>query len=80
VNWLADKGVRWYDLGGEVLEPGLRQFKKGLVGKSGVVVAMPGEFDAWTHPVGHMVAEGIYGLRTARNAVQGLFRRNPAVR
>ena len=75
VNWLSDKKVRWYDLGGEAMEPGLRQFKKGLVGKSGVVLAMPGELDYWTHAVGQIVADGIYGFRAARGAVLSLLSR-----
>jgi hypothetical protein len=34
VEWLSTLPVRWYDLGGEALDAGLRQFKKGLVGKA----------------------------------------------
>src|SRR5207249_1458977 len=35
VGWVATLGARWYDLGGEAGTPGLRQFKKGLVGNRG---------------------------------------------
>lgn len=45
VQWLRERGVRWYDLGGGIDNPGLRQFKAGLVGSSGSVIAMPGEFE-----------------------------------
>ncbi len=41
---LRDSGARWYDLGGEAGEEGLRQFKKGLVGKRGSIVELPSEF------------------------------------
>lgn len=40
---LKQQGARWYDLGGECGEGGLRQFKNGLVGKRGVIVATRGE-------------------------------------
>lgn len=75
VSWLAGRGVRWYDLGGEAHEPGLRQFKKGLTGKAGAIVPMGGEFDAWHDPVGRLVSEGIYGARAAKGAMQALFGR-----
>jgi lipid II:glycine glycyltransferase (peptidoglycan interpeptide bridge formation enzyme) len=75
VSWLAGRGVRWYDLGGEAHEPGLRQFKKGLTGKAGAIVPMAGEFDAWRDPVGRLVSEGIYGARAAKGALQSLLGR-----
>ena len=34
----AKEGVRWYDLGGDTGDPGLRQFKSGLTGTVGRVV------------------------------------------
>lgn len=43
--WLRSQSARWYDLGGEAGDHGLRQFKKGLVGKRGAIVNMPGEFE-----------------------------------
>ncbi len=70
VNWLPELGVRWYDLGGEALEPGLRQFKKGLVGKRGAVVTTPGEYDRWTGAAGRLAADGIYALRRVQRAVR----------
>jgi hypothetical protein len=77
VNWLSEdggrKGVRWYDLGGEMREPGLRQFKKGLAGKAGAILEMPGEFDYWTNPVGHLVADGIYSMRAAKSGMRALL-------
>jgi lipid II:glycine glycyltransferase (peptidoglycan interpeptide bridge formation enzyme) len=72
VNWLTGKGVHWYDLGGKAMDPGLRQFKKGLVGKCGAILPMQSEFDYWTDPLGRAVADGIYGIRAARGALRSL--------
>ena len=44
VQWLRGRSARWYDLGGEAGESGLRQFKKGLVGKHGAIIVSPGEY------------------------------------
>lgn len=43
LEFVKDQGAKWYDLGGEAGTTGLRQFKKGLAGKNGVVLEMPGE-------------------------------------
>lgn len=59
-------GARWYDLGGEVGSQGLRQFKKGLVGREGAVVELPGEWDFWTDPVGRYAADAMFALRRAK--------------
>jgi len=74
-GWLSREGVHWYDLGGEVQDPGLKQFKKGFVGKSGAVVAAAGEFDAWTSAPGRLVADAVYGLRDLKRAARFLGRR-----
>lgn len=65
VNWLHPQGLRWYDLGGEALDPGLKQFKKGFVGKSGAVVSIAGEHDVWTSLRGRLTADVMYGARDA---------------
>jgi lipid II:glycine glycyltransferase (peptidoglycan interpeptide bridge formation enzyme) len=59
-GWLAERGVCWYDLGDGF--GGLRQFKQGFVGKSGVVLTT-GEFDRWLNPQSRMVGGAIYGAR-----------------
>jgi hypothetical protein len=42
VRWLkAHSRARWYDLGGNDGFSGLHRFKKGLVGKTGVIVSLP---------------------------------------
>lgn len=74
--WLNREGVRWYDLGGEVLDPGLRQFKKGFVGKSGAVVSAAGEFDRWSSVRGRLAADAIYRLRDLKRAAGSLRHRS----
>jgi hypothetical protein len=66
--------ARWYDLGGEAGEPGLRQFKKGLVGKRGVVLPMLGEHDFWTNGIGRLTGDAIFAVRAARHAGRQLVR------
>jgi hypothetical protein len=70
VCWLCRQDVRWYDLGGEADQQGLRQFKKGLVGKRGVTVVMDGEYDRWTHLSGRVAADLIFTLREARRTIR----------
>jgi CelD/BcsL family acetyltransferase involved in cellulose biosynthesis len=70
VGWLAGLGVRWYDLGGEAGDAGLRQFKSGLVGTAGVVVRMPGELDRWTRLPGRLAADCVFALRGLKRVVR----------
>ena len=77
LRWLSDKGVRWYDLGGEALEPGLRHFKKGLAGKRGTVLSLTGEYDRWPNLQSRWMADLIYGAREAKRAIRSLRRAKP---
>ncbi|MFZ5676952.1 MAG: lipid II:glycine glycyltransferase FemX [Pseudomonadota bacterium] len=70
VQWLNEQGIAWYDLGGASHEPGLRQFKKGFVGKAGKILAMEGEHDRWTSTLGRMSADLIFGARHLRRRVR----------
>jgi hypothetical protein len=70
IRWLSTQKVRWYDLGGEAQEPGLRQFKKGLVGKRGTVVTMNGEYDFWMQASARLAADTIYGLRGVQRIIR----------
>jgi hypothetical protein len=72
--------ARWYDLGGEAGEDGLRQFKKGLVGKSGVVLPMLGEFDFWTSRLGRLSGDTVFAARAARRTARLLARRAASFR
>jgi len=71
-RWLADLGIRWYDLGGEALSDGLRQFKKGFVGKNGAVVYMAGEYDRWADSRARFAADAIYLLRAGQRVYRSL--------
>ncbi len=48
VDWLKvhAPACRWYDLGGDCGNEGLRQFKTGLVGRHGRTAPLPGSFEA----------------------------------
>jgi hypothetical protein len=70
VDWLHQHGYHWYDLGGAAHEPGLRQFKKGFVGKSGHIVVMEGEFDRWASVSGRLSADIIFSMRQLRRRIR----------
>lgn len=72
VGWLRQRGLQWYELGGEAGGPGMRQYKKGLVGKEGGVVALAGEFILCRDPISHAFAAAIDGLRTAKSGTKAL--------
>ncbi len=71
MRWLTSQNVRWYELGGTG-DPGIRQFKKGLIGKRGVVLET-GEYDKWASISGRLASDLIYRVRDARNLL-GRFR------
>jgi lipid II:glycine glycyltransferase (peptidoglycan interpeptide bridge formation enzyme) len=65
--------TRWYDLGGAP-EPGLRQFKSGFVGKAGVVVTLPGEFDYAAGPRAKLALRLISAVRMARDLIRSTLK------
>lgn len=75
VNWLHEQGDRWYDLGGGAMEPRLEQFKRGLVGKAGRCLAMPGEHDFWSGPSGRVAGELVYRARDVQRMVRAALGR-----
>jgi hypothetical protein len=70
VNELRRGRSLWYDLGGEAGSDGLRQFKAGLVGSSGAVVVMPGEFRNTPDLLNELATNSIFGLQAARRRVR----------
>lgn len=68
VDWLKREGFKWYDLGGESLSDGLRQFKRGLVGKQGCVLEGNIELEYAGSASGRMAAEVIFAIRSAKRA------------
>ena len=70
LGWLRGRSARWYDLGGAANDPHLDHFKTGLVGKRGVKLELPGEFDFWTRSRGRLTGDVIYRLRDLQRAVR----------
>ncbi|MEQ8824677.1 MAG: peptidoglycan bridge formation glycyltransferase FemA/FemB family protein [Filomicrobium sp.] len=67
----SDPDVRWYDLDNDAFgNPGLRQFKSGLVGRRGVIFELPGEFEYCCHRRSRITADLVQGLRQGRNLFQ----------
>ncbi|MGE5260593.1 MAG: lipid II:glycine glycyltransferase FemX [Actinomycetota bacterium] len=66
VERLSARGHRWYDLGGESLSEGLRQFKRGLVGREGRIVEANVDYELSGSATGRMVAELVFGVRAAK--------------
>jgi lipid II:glycine glycyltransferase (peptidoglycan interpeptide bridge formation enzyme) len=63
IKWLHNQGVSWYDLGGSADNAGLRQFKSGLIGKTGVEGILPGEFDCCESATSRIAATVGFELR-----------------
>ena len=72
---MTEPSIKWYDLGGAAMDDRLPQFKRGLVGRTGVIVEMNGEFDHWKPGIGHFVARGLYGLRASKGWLEAYVRR-----
>ncbi len=70
IDDLREQPVRWYDLGGEAGDQGLKQFKKGLVGREGHVLCMPGEFELKGSMAGSIAAELIFAARAVSRIVK----------
>jgi GNAT acetyltransferase-like protein len=66
VEQLSARGYQWYDLGGESLSEGLRQFKRGLVGREGRIVEANVDYEQSGSATGRMIAEMVFGVRAAR--------------
>jgi lipid II:glycine glycyltransferase (peptidoglycan interpeptide bridge formation enzyme) len=66
----ADARVRWYDLGGDDADQGLHQFKKGFVGKGGVIETTPPIYHRCGSAMSCFTGRAVYGLR-ALKAVLG---------
>ncbi len=66
IECLSKRGHQWYDLGGESLSEGLRQFKRGLVGREGRVVEANVDFEHSGSRTGRMIAEIVFGARAAK--------------
>lgn len=72
-QWITSKGVKWYDLGGAAGNDGLRQFKRGFVGKEGALLPMESEFNRWCGPRERMVASAIFALRSMHRHLRNII-------
>lgn len=70
VDLLSEPAVKWYDIGGEVQNEGLRYFKVGFVGETGVIADASSEFHYCNDGISHVAAKAIYGLRAAKNMLE----------
>jgi Acetyltransferase (GNAT) domain len=62
--------ANWYDLGTSSDEPGLAQFKSGLIGKEGLMLEVPGEFDFASGLKAKLALKLVYGARGARRILR----------
>lgn len=62
---LKEQGCRWYDLGGDSGSAGLRQFKSGMVGRTGRIAPLPGDFDRRGSGSGSIAVRGALAGRAA---------------
>jgi lipid II:glycine glycyltransferase (peptidoglycan interpeptide bridge formation enzyme) len=70
IKYLHSRKTAWYDLGGGADNAGLRQFKSGLIGKSGVEAIMPGEFDCCESAVSRISAAVGFELRKLNTSIR----------
>lgn len=75
INWLREQGCRWYDLGGDSGSKGLRQFKAGMVGRSGQIVPLHGDFERCSSIRSRAAVKIAFGLREAFMQSKHLLRR-----
>lgn len=68
---LAEQELRWYDLGGGN-DPGLHQFKRGFVGKKGVVLPLHGEYGRSGSVSGQILTDMLYVMRNAQLRIRRL--------
>jgi hypothetical protein len=69
VGWLRERGARRYDLGEGFTNPGLRQFKAGLVGTTGFVAPLLGNFEACDNAASLWIARAATGLRGVQQRI-----------
>ncbi len=73
-EWAQGQGCSWYDLGGDSGSKGLRQFKSGMVGRTGRIVPLPGDFEL-CHSLSSVAAVKLaLGYREAQDVVGRIAR------
>jgi hypothetical protein len=74
VTRLSGGPARWYDLGGAPEGSTLGQFKAGLAGKRGRIVAQLGERDRWVRTSNRIAADSLFQLRGLAQAARKRLR------
>ena len=80
ITQLREDGCGWYDLGGACENPGLRQFKSGLVGKHGATPELPGYFDLAAGALNSLAARSVFKLRDYLGSARERFGRTTSTR
>ena len=70
IQFLAQRGVHWYDLGSDAADPELRDFKAALASRGGATVTMPGAFEYCPSAVGRVASDSIRALRDVGRGMQ----------
>ena len=71
MNWLGEmEDVHWLDMGGDGDDEGMRHFKKGMIGKAGLIVDTPREFHIWHNHVSWMITESILSGRAVNRNIR----------
>ncbi len=76
--WVAEhlcnrEDIKWYDLGGNDLDAGLHQFKKGFVGKTGDILQAPARYHFTSSIAASLVGSAIFWLRDSKAEVQRII-------
>ena len=75
IGWLREHTpARWYDLGGTDGFQGLHQFKKGMVGDTGLIVPVPPSANFATYRLPFMLGEAAFAARDALQRLQSRLR------
>ena len=61
--------VKWYDLGGDDLDAGLHQFKKGMVGKSGKILQAPARYHFASKRTASLIGATVFDARNLQASI-----------
>lgn len=74
IEWLGrNSRADWYDLGGTDGYQGLHQFKKGMVGRAGVIEPVPPVANFAAQPIVRLVGTGAFRVRDGYHAARRTF-------
>jgi lipid II:glycine glycyltransferase (peptidoglycan interpeptide bridge formation enzyme) len=77
ISWLRDNTrADWYDLGGTDGFHGLHQFKKGMIGRAGLITPVPPMANFAAHPKARVLGTVAYGIKDRLHGVRRLIDRH----